>query len=222
MTCKACETNLIKEHSLISKQRPTIKNGSRNIEPACGKCGRLIETDDIGNSIPSDSRVIFISGTAGAGKSAIGQYIEVKYGYLFIDGDAISYGYNKRIEKYKLLPRTEYLCHTEVLRILHIVLGLGYTRIIVSYVIECIDIPKYMDFTSKYGIAFLLRILVPGRNTCIKRDKLRRGWTAGIEYINKWYNEFEKLKIINPKICIDTTNEIIEETINNHFKKLLQ
>jgi hypothetical protein len=221
MTCKACDTKLLNEHSLVSKQWPTIKNGSRNIEPACSECGRLIETDDIGKNISSDSKVIFISGTAGAGKSAIGQYIEEKYGYLLIDGDAISYGYNKRIVKYKLLPRTEYLCHTEVLRILHIVLGLGYKRIILSYVIGNIDIPRYTDFTSKYGIAFILRILVPDRNTCIERDKFRRGWTAGIEYIDKWYNEFEKIKITNPRICIDTTHETIEETINNHFKEIL-
>lgn len=64
----------------------------------CSVYGHPIQVPEIEENISLSRNVLLISGTAGAGKSALGQLIESKSDYIFIDGDAISKRVNHFME----------------------------------------------------------------------------------------------------------------------------
>ena len=180
-----------------------------------------IEGEAIFSGIPTSASVILVTGTAGAGKSAVGQYIGQKYGYVFVDGDAVSYLLNRRCEEEPLVVRNEYLCHSEVIRIMLTVLGLGYTRLIVSYVIEQGELIRYQSALESYKVSYTIRVLVPDREVCLERDFARVGWRAGAEYVDKWHLGFRSMMVTHPTLCADTSAESLEETVENHFAPFL-
>lgn len=218
--CSTCGCDLIKHHILETKVINPMKNGSRIIAPSCAQCGTPIALENVLNNIFSMQKVILISGTAGAGKSTIGQYIENKYNYIFIDGDAVSKKLNYMMKIDPAIKRDEYICHTETINTMLITLGLGY-NVVVGYVFNINDTEKYKNYLSEYNINPVFRVLVPNRDICITRDKERFCWTAGVEFVDKWYLEQELYKDINLNICIDNSLETVEETVKRHFADFL-
>lgn len=218
--CNVCGSNLIENHVLETAIIPPMKNGSRIIMPLCVKCGTKIEVSNVLNNITSMQKVILISGTVGAGKTTIGQYIENKFKYVFIDGDAVSKKVNYFAKIDSTVANDEYICHSETIRTMLITLGLGY-NVVVGYVFNIGDITKYINCLSKYNIIPTFRVLVPSRDTCIKRDTERQCWTAGVEFIDKWHSEQQSYKSINLDACIDNSFETVEETVMKHFLNLL-
>jgi len=195
---------------------PALANGSAIIEPRCRYYGRRIEVTDVAGAITSEQHVVLISGTAGAGKSAVGHYVAQHYPYVLIDGDAISRLVNHRAKEDPSSTRTEYLCHTDVIRAMLVTLGLGY-HVVVAYVIQLPDLPRYTDALAP----FVLRTLTPSRAVCLQRDLQRPCWTAGPEYVDQWYDEFQATRQNHPSWCIDTSAETVEETVARHFQALL-
>lgn len=218
--CTVCNSELVKLHQLEAPGIPPMKNKSRIISPLCANCGASIEVCNVSDNILSTQKVILISGTAGAGKSAIGQFIENKFNYVFIDGDAVSKKLNYMMKIGSTVKRDEYICHTETIRTMIITLGLGY-NVVVGYVFNMDDIQKYRKSLLKYNINPIFRVLVPNRDICIERDKERPCWTAGVEFVDKWYLDQQSFKNIDPRICIDNSLETLEETVALHFIELL-
>jgi hypothetical protein len=218
--CNVCGGDLLKHHNLETNIVPPMRNGSRIIAPSCAYCGAPIGRNDVSNNILSTQKVILISGTAGAGKSSIGQYIENKFDYVFIDGDSVSKKLNYMSKINPTVKCDEYICHTETINTMIITLGLGY-NVVAGYVYNNDDFEKYRSYLSKYYINPIIRVLVPNRNICIARDKERSCWTAGVEFVDKWHLEQQSFKDNNPSICIDNSLETVEETVSKHFVDLL-
>jgi len=219
-SCPGCSADLQTFHTLISTAVSILANGSEIIEPSCGRCGRLIEVADVESTINAGQHVLLVSGTAGAGKSAVGQYIARHYPYLLIDGDAVSRQLNYRAKMGLAPAAREYLCHTEVIRTMLVTLGLGY-HVVIAYVIELPDIARYADALAKYNVSYDIRILTPAREVCLERDRRRSGWTAGEEFIDKWFAGFYDMMQSHRELCIDTSEETVEETVAGHFHDLL-
>mgnify|MGYP001236022580 CR=1 FL=1 len=66
------------------------------------------------------------------------------------------------------------------------------------------------------------RILTPSRDICLQRDQQRPCWTAGPEYVDQWYDEFQAMRRSHPAWCLDTSEETVEETVARHFHGLLR
>lgn len=219
MFCPHCQADLRHHHRLENRDVPPMSNQSRILQPACAGCGYLIRPEDLAASIRADQKVLLITGTAGAGKTALGQCIEKKYGSVFIDGDAIQKRVHhdaKRDPSMKLLPNT---CQTETLRTLLTVLGLGYNAV-VGYIINREILGQYRDALAPHGIRPVFRVLVPAREVCLQRDLDRPCWTAGAKWVDMWYEEMRSFLDTNPDWCIDSSGETLEETLG-HFEALL-
>ena len=87
--CSKCNADLRNNHVLEDCIIPPMTNKSKIIHPRCTSCNDEINLKDVSKAINANSKVLLIFGTAGAGKTAIGQLIEQKKNYIFIDGDAI-------------------------------------------------------------------------------------------------------------------------------------
>ena len=59
------------------------------------------------------------------------------------------------------------------------------------------------------------------RKVCFQRDMDRECWTAGAEYVDRWYDEQRAYIQTAPEICIDSSQENLEDTFARHFKDLL-
>lgn len=216
--CPKCSCDLLQNHNLVDDCVIPMKNNSRIIYPKCSSCGRPIQVNDVETGISSCRKVLLISGTAGAGKTALGQLIESRSDYIFIDGDAIS----KRINHYARtnpdLSVPDY--QKETIRTMMVLLSLGYD-VVVGYVISPEVLSWYYEELSKYHIKFNFRILVPDRSVCIRRDIERECWTAGVEFVDRWYDEQREYLTTNPDLCIDTSQESLEESFQKHFVGLL-
>src|SRR3989338_1823515 len=94
--CPKCYSNLMHCHNLSDDTISPMTNKSKIIYPKCSACNHIIQVPDIEENIAVSRKVLLISGTAGAGKTALGQFIESKSDYIFIDGDAVS----KRVNHY--------------------------------------------------------------------------------------------------------------------------
>lgn len=221
MTCPNCAADLRTHHTLISATIPPIRNGSAIIEPSCRVCGHCIEVADVVGAITPGQHVMLVSGTAGVGKSTVGQYIAHRYPYILIDGDAISRKVNHRAKVDSAFVRQEYLCHTEVMHTMLVTIGLGY-HVVVAYVIQQIDFSRYTEALAKYHVSYHFRVLTPRRDTCLQRDFHRPCWTAGAENVDQWFDEFETMKQSHPELCLDTSEETVEETVAKHFHALLR
>jgi adenylylsulfate kinase-like enzyme len=195
-----------------------MKNKSKIINPKCSVCNNTLQVPDIEEAISASRKVLLISGTAGAGKTALGQFIESKSDYKFIDGDAIS----KRVNQYaRLDPSTAMLDYQkETIRTMLVLLGLGY-NVVVGYVINQEFLRWYREGLARYQITPVFRVLVPKRNVCLQRDIDRECWTAGAEYVDRWYDEQRAYLKTDPEICIDSSQETLVDTFDNHFQDLL-
>jgi adenylylsulfate kinase-like enzyme len=216
--CPKCNSSLMHSCKLIDDTISPMKNKSKIIYPKCSVCNHTLQVPDIKENISASRKVLLISGTAGAGKTAMGQFIESKSDYIFIDGDAIS----KRVNHYaRLDPSTaapDY--QKETIRTMLVLLGLGYD-VVVGYVINQEALRWYREELARYQITPVFRVLVPNRNVCIQRDINRECWTAGAEYVDRWYNEQRAFLKTDPDICIDNSQETLADTFDNHFQDLL-
>lgn len=100
------------------------------------------------------------------------QYIENRYKYVSIDGDAVSKRLNYMMKIAPTIINDEYICHIETIRTMFIVLGLGY-NIVTGHVFNIEDMQKYKNSLAKYSITPTIRVLVDTRDICIERDKGR-------------------------------------------------
>ena len=80
---------------------------------------------------------------------------------------------------------------------------------------------RYIDGLASYKITPTFRVLVPERSVCLQRDIDRECWTAGAEYVDRWYDEQRAYLITDPEICVDSSQETMEDTFINHFQALL-
>lgn len=218
MNCPKCGSGLLCCHRLIDAAVSPMKNKSNIIYPNCSACGRPIQVEDVADNITGAGKVLLISGTAGAGKTALGQIIESRSGYIFIDGDAVS----KRVNHYARLDpgaaAPDY--QRETIRTMLVTLGLGYD-VVVGYVISQAVFQWYREALARYRITPVFRVLVPERKVCLQRDLDRACWTAGAEYVDRWYDEQRAYMITNPEICIDSSQESLADTFARHFQNLL-
>lgn len=218
--CPACGSCLSGHHDLVAVDVPPMKNGSRIIEPTCSQCGRLIPVGAVFGGIGPARRVVLISGPVAAGKSTLGQYIERHYGYVFVDGDAISKRLNYRARQNGAPKCDEGLYHRETMRTVMVVLGLGYD-VVAGYVFDTDEIRAYRDRLGGFGIHPLVRVLLPTREACIERDVERACWTAGVGFVDRWYAEQSAFWNLDPTVCVDTSSETVEETVALHFASYL-
>jgi len=172
MICKHCDSDLIIHHILEDDEIPKMTNGSRIILPKCSICKNQISYTDFTAKINFDKKILLITGTAGAGKTAIGQYIESKSNYIFIDGDAIQKKVNYFARKNSEQKKDYFKDTIETTMIL---LALGY-NVVVGYIINRDTLEYYTDVLQKHGIAPTFRVLVPNRQVCIDRDLKRECW----------------------------------------------
>jgi hypothetical protein len=208
---------LVTNHFLEDKDIPPMKNKSKIIYPKCSICGRPIQFTDVSKYMKENRKVLLITGTAGAGKTSIGQLIENKFNYIFVDGDAIQ----KRVNSYaKCDPNFQVDYQAETINTMLILIALGY-NVVVGYIIYGETLKMYIDELEKYKITPIFRVLVPERNVCLDRDNTRECWTAGEVWVDKWYDEMRSYLTTQKSLCIDNSNETLEETLNNHFVKLL-
>jgi hypothetical protein len=195
-----------------------MSNKSRIIHPVCSICDYVIQLSDVSDSIDEGRKVLLITGTAGAGKTALGQLIEDRYDYVFIDGDAIQKRENHFAKKN---PGKTVDYQAETINTMMILCALGYD-VVVGYIISnCEILEMYVGALGKHSITPVFRILIPERSVCLDRDLARDCWTAGAQWVDKWYEEMRSFLITHPSLCIDSSYETLEETFINHFAKLL-
>ena len=216
--CPICNSDILRCYKLIDDTVLSMTNKSKIIYPRCSVCNHILQVSDIEEAISASRKVLLISGTAGSGKTALGQFIESKSDYIFLDGDAIS----KRVNHYtKLNSDTAMIYYQkETIRTMLVLLGLGY-NVVAGYVISQEYLRWYCEGLASYNIKPVFRVLVPERKVCLQRDIDRECWTAGAAYVDMWYDEQRAYMQTHPEICIDSSQETLEDTFNNHFIELL-
>ena len=88
-----------------------------------------------------------------------------------------------------------------------------------SYVVNEQELLWYRKRLEQYSIDLQFFVLLPERSVCIKRDMQRECWTAGEEYIDKWYGEQKLLVEHHPGYCINNGNECVEKTVEKILSK---
>ncbi|HML46696.1 MAG TPA: hypothetical protein PKE04_08105 [Clostridia bacterium] len=74
---------------------------------------------------------------------------------------------------------------------------------------------------AQYGLVPAFRVLVPERRICLERDLARDCWTAGEVWVDRWYEEMRSYLSTHPSLCVDSSNETLDETYARHFIELL-
>ena len=144
----------------------------------------------------------------------------ISWSIPIFSGNAVSKRVNWEIRNQRIKNRSGYLVHREVIETMKVVLGLGYS-VIVTYIIEWEVLEDYLLPLKKSGLQPVFRILLPKRKVCIDRDISRKGWAAGPEFIDKWYEQQVWLGAKMPGSIIDSSNESLEETVDRHFPILI-
>lgn len=108
----------------------------------------------------------------------------------------------------------------ETIRTMLVLLGLGYD-VVVGYIINQEVLRWYREGLARYQLTPVFRVLVPERDVCLQRDIDRECWTAGAEYVYRWYDEQRAYLRTDPEICIDSSQEALADTFANHFQGLL-
>jgi adenylylsulfate kinase-like enzyme len=219
MECPKCNILLSDSLKLFSDKISPMKNGSIVYEPFCSKCGYVLKSYDLEKNISRTQNVIIISGPVGSGKSTIGNCLQTLHDFKFIDGDAIT----KKVNYYKVTNEKQqqyYLNHAETIETMVVMLGLGF-NVVIGYIINENELNRYLYVLQKYGISPFFRVLIPKKEICIKRDIDRKCWTAGNEYIEKWYEEQRIYLETMESNCIDSSKENISETLKKHFEDII-
>lgn len=194
-----------------------MKNGSKVLYPKCSSCGAPIRFSDVSKNIDESRKILLITGTAGAGKTALGQLIQRKHHRIFVDGDAIQ----KRVHFYaKQDPSIGVDCQAETRNTALILLALGYD-VVVGYIINKETLQAYQSELAKYHIVPVFRVLVPERSVCLQRDIARDCWTAGEVWVDQWYEEMRAFLVTDNSLCVDSSSETLQETYEKHFADLL-
>lgn len=144
----------------------------------------------------------------------------ISWSIPIFSGNAVSKRVNWEIRNQRIKNRSGYLVHREVIETMKVVLGFGYS-VIVTYIIEGEVLEDYLLPLKKSGLQPVFRILLPKRKVCIDRDISRKGWAAGPEFIDKWYEQQVWLGAKMPGSIIDSSNESLEETVDRHFPILI-
>lgn len=216
--CPACGADVRAHHTLVRADITPVRDGSRIIHPCCAECGTEIDESTVAGSISGARRVIVISGPVGAGKSTIGRYLEEHYGLVFIDGDAVSKRVNHLSRLDPARERPDF--YDETLRTVMVTLGLG-DDVVVGYVFEAQHLRAYRERLEPHGIEPLMRVLLPSRDVCLQRDIERPCWTAGAEFVDRWYAQQQALCEAEPGLRVDNSAETVEETVERHFRPYL-
>ena len=217
MFCKNCKCDLSANHILEDNIIPPMSNKSKIIYPKCSICNTPVKLSEVSNNISNNKKVLLITGTAATGKTSLGQLIESKSDYVFIDGDAIQ----KRANYFaKHDPSYKVDFYAETINTMLILLALGYD-VVVGYIIYGDTLKMFTDELAQYNITPTLRVLIPDRPVCVQRDIDRECWTGGEKWVDEWYDDMRSFLITDKSFCIDNSNETLEETFNKHFFKLL-
>lgn len=115
----------------------------------------------------------------------------------------------------------EFLCHTEVVRTMLVVLSLGYS-VVVSYVIEPDDIPMYERPLRDCGVPHKVLVLAPTREACLERDRNRPFWTAGEEFVDRWHPRFRSMLQSSTHLCVDNSDNTVAETVKKYLQPWIQ
>lgn len=217
MFCTKCKSDLLENHILEDNTIPAMSNKSKIIYPKCSICNTPIKLLEVSKNINDSKKVLLITGTAAAGKTSLGQLIESRSDYIFIDGDAIQ----KRANYFaKQDPSYKVDFYVENIETMLILLALG-KNVVVGYIIYGEKLKMYTDELAKYNITPTFRVLVPERSICVQRDIDRECWTGGEKWVDEWYDDMRSFLTTDKSVCIDNSNETLDETFNNHFVKLL-
>jgi len=222
--CPNCGINLLHSHQLDDLEVRPARNKSRIIHPSCSSCGYFIRLSTISSNIRPDNKVLLITGTGGSGKSSLGQLIESKADYIFLDGDSVS----RRESHYARLnpeitqkPRDSMgLCTAETINTMMVLCALGYNVVVGYLILNSGVLAMYEASLAKCGIKPIFRVLIPKLGVCVERDINRECWTAGEQWVNQPYDEICSFLISHPTNCLDTSAETLEETFTRHFKHL--
>lgn len=216
--CPVCKNDIIKNNIIEDRRVVPMSNGVKIITPICAKCGTRIKLRNIESNISNKHEMYLVSGPCASGKSTIGKYIQQHYPFVFLDGDAISKRVNYDIRSGIINNRSGYLCHEELLDTALILNALG-SSVFMSYVVNEQELLWYRKRLEQYSIDLQFFVLLPERSVCIKRDMQRECWTAGEEYIDKWYGEQKLLVEHHPGYCINNGNECVEKTVEKILSK---
>lgn len=217
--CAKCGNSIIFNHVLIDDRIPEMSNRDKIIAPRCKKCLERLDVDSKWHSTDKEQKVILITGVCGSGKSSLGRALEEKTGFIHIDGDAVSKRVNWDIRKGYLEKRSGYLVFDELLNTIQVVLQLGYS-VVATYVFSEEMIDRYEAKFNELRIKSDVLILKTKKDVCIERDKHRECWTAGEEFIEKWYDEQEELAKSDRWIVIDNSFESLNETVQKVLERL--
>lgn len=203
---------IVDEKVLIDDRIPEMSNGDKIIAPRCNACLERITVDNSWHSDDKEQKVLLITGLCGSGKSSLGQRLAQITGYIHIDGDAVSKRVNWDIRNGYLDRRSGYRVFDETLDTIQVVLQLGYS-VVTTYVFTEEALKRYESVFSELGVKFHVFILKTDKDVCIQRDISRKCWTAGEEFVMKWYEEQKALMENYRWTVIDNSVDGLNETV---------
>lgn len=165
--------------------------------------------------------VLILTGPGGAGKSTIGQLLEEKYGFAYLDADREDTEFFP--EGGQWLPENRELlakAHEKILQKTKEI-ALQGKNVAVDYIIFG-QYLRFIDlFKQEFGPNLYVKVLMPSRDALIKRDTERKCWTTGTERIDAVTKEFMEIQdAIGRENFIDSTKESPVETATRLNKEL--
>ena len=212
LTCSNCGNINALDVILVDDRIPEMRNGDKIISPRCCFCNERLIPDNTWISKDRQQKVIIITGLCGSGKSSIGQMLEEKTGYIHIDGDAVSKRVNWDIKKGYLKERSGYRVFDELLETIQVLLQQGHS-VIGSYVFSEEEMIKYKVKFDELGVNNYFFVLKTDKDICIQRDKTRDCWTAGEEFVMKWYDEQRELIKSDKWTIVDNSVDSLSDTV---------
>lgn len=210
--CTYCGNVKSSDVVLIDDRIPEMKSGDKIVSPRCGLCDKRLIPDKAWRSKDKQQNVIIITGLCGSGKSSVGQMLEKKIGYVHIDGDAVSKRVNWDIRNGNLKERSGYRVFDEMLESIHVLLQQGYS-VIGTYVFSEEEMKRYKEKFTELGVNSHFFVLKTEKDICIERDKARESWTAGEEFVMKWYDEQRALIESGTWIVVDNSVDSLDDTV---------